>query len=103
MAERVFERRYSGLRGLLSPDYPVLSRLLGGRTRSRGELLSFLLFDSEFVNGLIEAGRRDARRWLDRHPGFWCSDATHDFDVGSEDPERLRDDLALDEFRALRR
>lgn len=103
IAERVFERRYSGLRGLRSPDYPVLSRLLGGRTRSRGELLSFLLFDREFVVELIEAGRRDARRWLDRPPGFWCADAAHDFDLGAEDFGRLRDDLALDEFRALRR
>jgi NTE family protein len=103
IAERVFERRYGGLRGFLSPDYPVLSRLLGGHTRSRGELLSFLLFDREFVAELIEAGRRDARRWLDRHPGFWCSDAAHDFDVGGEDGDRLRDDLALDEWRELRR
>jgi NTE family protein len=103
IAERVFERRYGGLRGFLSPDYPVLSRLLGGQTRSRGELLSFLLFDREFVAELLEAGRRDARRWLDRHPGFWCSDAAHDFDLGSEDGDRVRDDLALDEWRELRR
>jgi NTE family protein len=103
IAERVFERRYGGLRGLLSPDYPVLSRLLGGHTRSRGELLSFLLFDREFAAELIDAGRRDARRWLDRHPGFWCSDPAHDFDVGGEDPDRLRDDLAVDEWRELRR
>jgi NTE family protein len=103
IAERVFERRYGGLRGLLSPDYPLLSRLLGGRTRSRGELLSFLLFDREFVAELIEAGRRDARRWLDGHPGFWCSDPAHDFDVGAEDPDRLRDELSLDEWREMRR
>ncbi|MEA2421827.1 MAG: hypothetical protein QOF55_926 [Thermoleophilaceae bacterium] len=103
IAERVFERRYGGLRGLLSPDYPLLSRLLGGRTRSRGELLSFLLFDREFVSELIEAGRRDARRWLDRHPAFWCSDPAHDFDVGEADPDRARDDDALEEWRALRR
>ena len=99
----MFARRYGGLRGLLSPDYPLLSRLLGGRTRSRGELLSFLLFDREFVAELIEAGQRDARRWLDRHPGFWCSDAAHDFDTGPADMNGWRDDEALDEFRALRR
>jgi NTE family protein len=103
IAERVFERRYGGLRGLLSPDYPLLSRLLGGRTRSRGELLSFLLFDREFVGELIEAGRRDARRWLDRHPGLWCSDPAHDFDVGHDEAERIRDEEALDEWRAIRR
>jgi NTE family protein len=103
IAESVFERRYAGLRGLTSPDYPLLARLLGGRTRSRGELLSFLLFDRVFVAELIEAGRRDARRWLDRHPGFWCSDASHDFDVGGDDEARLRDEEVLDEWRALRR
>ena len=103
IAEDVFARRYGGLRGLAHPDYPLLSRLLGGRTRSRGELLSFLLFDRVFVAELIEAGRRDARRWLDRHPGFWCSDPGHDFDIGHADAERVRDDEALDEWRALRR
>jgi NTE family protein len=103
IAEEVFARRYGGLRGLLSPDYPLLSRLLGGRTRSRGELLSFLLFDREFVAELIAAGQRDARRWLDRHPGFWCSDAAHDFDSVASHMNGWRDDEALDEFRALRR
>jgi NTE family protein len=103
IAESVFERRYAGLRGLRSPDFPVLSRLLGGRTRSRGELLSFLMFDREFVAELIEAGRNDAQRWLDRHPGFWCTDPAHDFDLGHADPDGAHDDLALDEWRELRR
>jgi NTE family protein len=104
IAEDVLARRYGGLRGLLSPDYPLLSRLLGGSTRSRGELLSFLLFDRVFVSELIEAGRGDARRWLDRHPDFWCSDPGHDFDVGhTADAESARDDDALEEWRALRR
>lgn len=104
IAEDVFRRRYGGLRGLASPDYPLLSRLLGGRTRSRGELLSFLLFDREFVAELAEAGRRDARRWLSRHPGFWCSDPAHDFEHSPDaQVESLRDDEALDEWRSLRR
>jgi NTE family protein len=103
LAESVFERRYAGRQGIVRPDYPLLSRLLGGRGRSRGELLSFLLFDSMFVGELIDAGRRDARRWLDHHPGFWCSDPAHDFDVDADAVERERDDAALDEWRALRR
>ena len=41
-----------------------MSRLLGGHTRSRGELLSFLLFERTFVEALIEAGQGDAERWL---------------------------------------
>ena len=77
--------------------------MIGGRTRSRGELLSFLLFDPEFTSALIDAGRRDARRWLDAHPGFWCSDPQHDFPVEHAHADKLRDEEALAEWRALRR
>ena len=31
---------------------------------NRGELLSYLLFAEEFIERLIDLGRRDARRWL---------------------------------------
>jgi NTE family protein len=104
IAERVFQERYAGLRGWLRPDYPVLSRLLGGgRTRSRGELLSFLLFDERYVELLIEAGARDAQRWLDRHPRFWCSDAEHDFHVSTTGQQAAREQAAIDEWRSLRR
>lgn len=103
-AEEVFQKHYAGWRGWRSPDYPVLSRLLGGgRTRSRGELLSFLMFDEHFVEKLLEAGAADARRWLDRHPRFWCSDAAHDFHVDPEGAQVLREEQVLDEFRTLRR
>lgn len=103
IAERVFERRYGGLRGLRSPDYPLLSRLLGGHNRSRGELLSFLFFDEAFVEELIQAGRRDAERWLERHPRVWCSDAGHDFDVDAVHAATVRETETLVEFRELRR
>jgi len=103
IAERVFERRYGGLRGLRSPDYPLLSRLLGGHARSRGELLSFLFFDEVFVEELIQAGRRDAERWIERHPRVWCSDAAHDFDVDVLHAANLREAETLVEFRELRR
>jgi NTE family protein len=94
LAEEVFRDRYGGLRGLRSPDFMVLARLLGGgRARSRGELLSFVLFDEVFIEQLLELGRRDASRWLDEHPGFWTSEA-------SGEPLEA---IALDEFRALRR
>jgi NTE family protein len=94
LAEAVFRERYGGLRGLRSPDFMVLARLLGGgRARSRGELLSFLLFDEVFIERLLDAGRRDAARWLAEHPGFWTSEAA------GEPLEAI----ALDEFRALRR
>ena len=103
LAEDVFRRRYGGLRGLRAPDFPLISRVLGGRSRSRGELLSFLLFDPEFTEGLIDAGRRDARRWLDAHPAFWCADPHHDFPVENGHSDQLRDEEALAEWRALRR
>ncbi|WP_354699904.1 hypothetical protein DSM112329_00163 [Paraconexibacter sp. AEG42_29] len=104
IAEEVFQKHYSGWRGLRSPDYPVLSRLLGGdRTRARGELLSFLMFDEHFVARLLEAGAADAQRWLDRHPRFWCADAAHDFQVDPAGADVLREEQVLDEFRAMRR
>lgn len=104
IAEQVFQERYAGLRGLLRPDLPVVSRLLGGgRTRARGELLSFLLFDERFVELLIEEGARDAQRWLDRHPGLWCSDAAHDLTVDHSAAAGVRERAAIEEWRAIRR
>jgi NTE family protein len=103
LADSVFERRFGGVRGLLDPDYVFLSRVLGGRTRSRGELLSFLMFDSEFADALIEMAKRDAERWLRRHPGFWCRDAAHDLSVGAMDRGRIQEEETLDEFRSLHR
>lgn len=104
IAEQVFQERYAGLQGLLHPDYPLLSRLLGGgRTRSRGELLSFLMFDERYVQLLIEAGARDAQRWLERHPRLWCSDAAHDFALPDAGHPAAREQVAIDEWRALRR
>jgi NTE family protein len=103
LADSVFERRFGGARGLLDPDYMLLSRVLGGRTRSRGELLSFLMFDGEFTEALIEMAQRDAERWLRRHPGFWCRDAAHDLSVGSIDRGRVQEAETLDEFRSLHR
>ena len=59
-----------------------------------------MLFDEVFIECLLEAGRTDAERWLDAHPGFWSSDAAA---AGFEAPDVSADTIALDEFRALRR
>ncbi len=67
---------------------------------SRGELLSFILFDEVFIERLLQAGRADAKRWLADHPGFWSSDAAA---AGFEAAGVSSDTIALDEFRALRR
>jgi NTE family protein len=103
LAEAVFERRYGGLRALRDIDFVVMARALGGRAGSRGELLSFLLFDSTFIAELIGMGRRDAERWLRRHPRFWCRDAAHDLALGPVDHDGVQEQAALDEFRAQRR
>jgi NTE family protein len=101
LAEEVFRERYGGLRGLRSPDFALLARLLGGgRAQSRGELLSFVLFDEVFIERLLQAGRADAQSWLTAHPGFWSADAAA---AGFETTGVSSDTIALDEFRALRR
>jgi NTE family protein len=64
LAVEVFRSRYGGLKGLRSPDFPLLSRLLGGESPTHGELLSYLFFDRDFIDALIELGQRDAWRVL---------------------------------------
>ena len=66
MAAEVYRRHYrSPLALLRSPNLAALGRLLNaGRGANRGELLSYLLFAEEFIERLIDLGRRDARRWL---------------------------------------
>jgi len=96
IADEVLRERYGGWKALRSPDFLLLSRLLGGsRARSRGELLSFLLFDEAFVERLIAEGRQAARRWLATNPGFWRTQ-TETHPVAAEQH-------ALAEFRAQRR
>lgn len=69
IADRVFDEYYSGLARLRSPDVSLLSRLVGGGGRSRGELLSYLFFEGKFAAEAIDLGRRDARAWLDERAG----------------------------------
>jgi NTE family protein len=103
LAMRTFTRRYGGLRAAAHPDLLLLGRLLRGRSDAGGDLLSFLFFEREYVDALIAAGRRDARRWLRRHPAIWCSDGAHDFDLAPVDAAREQDAASLDEYRSLRR
>jgi NTE family protein len=69
LANDVFHSRYGGIKGARSPDLAVLGRLLGGHNHAHGELLSYLLFDHEFIDGLIKMGKRDANAWLSAAPG----------------------------------
>jgi NTE family protein len=68
LAGEIFRARYRGLKGLRSPTLGLLSQLLGGESPAHGELLSYLFFDPEFVQELIEMGRRDAQRALAEGP-----------------------------------
>lgn len=68
IASAVFRRYYRSYRALKAPDLLILSRLLGGESEQHGELISYLMFDPEFIDETIALGRRDAQRWLDRVP-----------------------------------
>ncbi len=59
-------RRLSALRGT---DFRLLNRLLGDESPTHGELLSYLFFDRDFIDGLIKMGAEDARRWLELADG----------------------------------
>jgi NTE family protein len=69
LAREVFRDRYGGLKGIRSPDFRLLNRLIGGESPTHGELLSYLFFDPEFIEELIRMGQGDARRWLNTSPG----------------------------------
>jgi len=70
LAASVFSSRYGGMRGLRSPDFQLITRLIGGESATHGELLSLLFFDSAFTRELIALGRADAERWLgEMHDG----------------------------------
>lgn len=82
-AARVFERHYGGLGGIRSPDLAAAGRLLGGITEAHAELLSYLFFAPEFAGELIEMGRGDARRWLERdwdEGGPWLTEPLETLD-----------------------
>jgi NTE family protein len=60
IADEVLCARYRGFPSPSTYDYTVLTRLLGGAGASHGELMSFLLFDPDFIEALVDAGQRDA-------------------------------------------
>jgi NTE family protein len=75
LAQEVFNRRYGRLSDLLrARSLALLGRAVGGGADpAHGELLSYLFFDPEFAEALMELGREDARRWLDsdHDDGVW--------------------------------
>ena len=76
LASRVYRRRYQGPGSFRRRRQSVgrLGRLLDvSDDPLRGEMLSYLFFDAEFAQELIELGRSDARRWIEsQHDlGLW--------------------------------
>jgi NTE family protein len=103
IAREVLTERYAGLRGLARADHLAVLRLLAPGRRSTAELSSFLLFDEEYIARLIDAGRSDADAWLARHPGFWCADPAHDFELDPKRAAREREIADFQEWRAITR
>jgi NTE family protein len=69
LAAQIFERRRR-LRGLRQAELRVLGRLLIGDGPRRGDLLSYLFFDHEFIEASIELGQRDAAALLGGDAGL---------------------------------
>jgi len=71
----VYKRHYSGVAGLIrNSNLALLGRIVNAqRSAVHAELLSYLFLARQFIDELIELGRRDAERWLDaRHDaGIW--------------------------------
>ncbi len=77
MARAVARSRYRGLRALRSPDFALINRMLCADSPLGGELLSYLLFDRDFIDELLAMGQRDARRLLagTQTEGPWQTEA----------------------------
>jgi NTE family protein len=64
LALEVLEENYRGLKALFRPEFPVMNRLTGGNSPLQGQLLSYFLFDRDYIDESIRLGARDAREWL---------------------------------------
>jgi hypothetical protein len=56
---------HAGVGALRDPDFLPLNELLGGVSTNHWEVLSLLFFDEEFIDELLQMGRRDAQARLD--------------------------------------
>lgn len=81
LALDVFRRRYSGAGARRGPDFVVLHRLAGGDSPLQGELLSYLLFDRQFLGELVRLGRARGERWLAEEG--WRTDVLDELREGS--------------------
>lgn len=65
IARHVLDDHYGSPLDLLRSDYPLIDWALGGDSPRQAELLSYLLFDPEFISEAMARGADDARRFLD--------------------------------------
>jgi NTE family protein len=75
LARDVYKRHYAGIGGLLrNTNLALLGRIVGAeRSAVHAELLSYLFLAQQFVEELIELGRHDGERWVERRhdAGLW--------------------------------
>lgn len=85
LAAEVFRSNYRGWRARRWPELALVNRLLGDETAKHGELLSYLLFDPEFIEELVVMGRADARAFLQESgpDGMWRTASLDAFIAGN--------------------
>lgn len=64
LARETLEANHRGVFSVLRSDIPLIDWALGGGSPRQGELLSYLLFDQDFLEEAMAMGARDARRIL---------------------------------------
>jgi len=65
VAATVLDTKFSDvLNAITHPDLWLFTRLIGP-VKSRGDILSYLLFEPEFARAAIQLGQQDAQRYLD--------------------------------------
>ncbi len=71
LAGEVLRRRRGWRAGLRHSDLNILDRMLDRGSPLHGTLVSYLMFDRDFIDGAIALGRGDGRRWLAEQPDLW--------------------------------
>jgi NTE family protein len=64
VAATVLDNQSSVLNAISSPDLWLFTRLIGP-VKSRGDIMSYLLFEPEYAQAAIQLGQQDAQRYLD--------------------------------------
>jgi NTE family protein len=75
LAREIYKRRYASIAGFVrDANIALLGRIVNAeRSAIHGELISYLFLAREFLDELIELGRRDGERWIDAQhdAGLW--------------------------------